>query len=133
MPSLLDGIYASFASGDAAAYLAAIADDIVGIGTDEAEWWVGRAAVGPVMEAQLREMSSAGISVHPGVPVIAEHGDVVWAADRPTLTLGDGTSLELRMTLVATREDAGLRIRQMHLSMPAPNEEVVQMELTTDA
>jgi ketosteroid isomerase-like protein len=131
MTTLLDSIYASMSSGDASAYLASLGEDVVTIGTDEAEWWVGRDALTPVMEAQLKEMSEAGITFTSGEPVVSEAGDVAWLADRPTIHLPDGSSQQLRATFVASREGDRLVVRQMHLSAPASNEEVVQMALTT--
>jgi ketosteroid isomerase-like protein len=130
--ALLDSIYASIGSGDASAYLANLSEDVVGIGTDEAEYWVGRDTMAPIVEKQMAEMSGAGLWVTGGDPVIGESGDTVWAADRPTLHLPDGSSVVLRATMVATRDGDRLAVRQMHLSAPAPNEEVVQMELTTE-
>jgi uncharacterized protein (TIGR02246 family) len=130
--TLLADIYASFASGDASAYLDSFADDMVAIGTDEAEYWVGLDAMAPVVRAQLAEMSEAGIRLEPGDAVVGESGDAVWATDRPTIHLPDGSSQQLRATILATRDGDRLVVRQMHLSAPAPNQEVVQMELTTE-
>ena len=130
--ALLDSIYESISSGDASAYFAHIDDDAVMIGTDEAEWWQGREAARPIIEAQLSEMSRAGIRMTAGDPVVGEGGGAVWVSDRPTIHLPDGSSQQLRATLVATRDGDRLVVRQMHLSAPAPNQEVVQMELTTD-
>lgn len=129
--ALLAAIYASFASGDAAAYLDNFADDMVAIGTDEAEYWVGRNSMAPVVRAQLGEMSEAGIRLEPGDAESGESGDAVWASDRPTIHLPDGSSQRLRATILATRDGDRLFVRQMHLSAPAPNQEVVHMELTT--
>ena len=68
-----------------------------------------------------------------GDPVIRELGDVVWAADRPVVQLPDGTSTTFRLTVVAARrDDSKLCLQQMHLSAPAPNEEAVQVALTTE-
>lgn len=127
---LLHALYASFASGDASPWADSMGDDALCIGTDAPEWWQGRDAMMPILRAQVSEMSAAGISMAAGDPVIGEHGDVVWAADRPTLTQPDGSTVALRATLVAVRVDGGLRVEQMHLSVPAPNEEVVQQVLT---
>ena len=132
MVALLDNIYASFASGDASAYLSDLAEDVVCIGTDEAEWLVGRDATARMLEVQLGEMSAAGIRVTGGDPEIGERGDVIWAADRPTIHLPDGSGTAVRATFIATRDGDRLTVRQMHLSAPASNEEVVQMPLTTE-
>jgi ketosteroid isomerase-like protein len=132
MTTLLANIYESISTGDASAYVATLSEDVVAIGTDEAEWWVGRDALEPVMEIQLKEMSAAGISFTAGEPVVRESGDVAWLADRPTIHLPDGSSQRLRATFVASRESGQFVVRQMHLSAPMSNEEVVQMALTTE-
>ncbi len=90
MTDLLDTLYGSLASGDASAWEDNMADDALCIGTDAIEWWHGRDAMMPVLRAQIAEMGAAGISMKTGDAVIAEHGDVVWAADRPTMTQPDG-------------------------------------------
>ena len=130
MTDLLDTLYGSLASGDASAWEDNMADDALCIGTDAAEWWHGRDAMMPVLRAQIAEMGAAGISMRAGDAVIAEHGDVVWAADRPTMTQPDGSVISLRATVVAVRVAGRLVVQQTHLSVPAANEEVVQMELT---
>jgi ketosteroid isomerase-like protein len=130
--TLLADIYASIASGDASAYLVNFADDMVAIGTDEAEYWVGLDSMAPVVQAQLGEMSEAGIRLESGDTEVGESGDAVWASDRPTIHLPDGSSQLLRATILATRDGDRLVVRQMHLSAPAPNQEVVHMELTTE-
>jgi ketosteroid isomerase-like protein len=132
MRTLLQSLYDSFRDGDASAFVDNLAEDSVGIGTDEAEFWVGRAALAPILATQVAEMSGAGIRLTPGDPVIGESGDAVWAADQPTLHLPDGSNAALRATLLATRDGGRLVLRQMHISVPAPNVEVVQMELTTE-
>jgi hypothetical protein len=130
MTDLLATIYASFGSGDASAWETMLGDDAMCIGTDEAEWWQGKDALMPAVKAQLSEMSAAGITITAGDPVVGGRGDVLWVADRPTLHLPDGSSVQLRATAVASRVDGSLVLEQMHLSAPAPNEEVVQQTLT---
>lgn len=130
--TLLADIYASFASGDASAYLGSFAEDMVAIGTDEAEYWVGLDSMAPAVQAQVREMSEAGIRLEPGEAVVGASGDAAWASDRPTIHLPDGSSQRLRATIVATRDGDRWVVRQMHLSAPAPNQDVVHMDLTTE-
>jgi ketosteroid isomerase-like protein len=127
---LLGDFYASFASGQTSDWEDHIADDAVCIGTDEEEWLEGKAALLPVIRAQVAEMSAAGISVTGGSAVTSEHGDMVVISDRPTIHLPDGSSQQLRATLAGRRVDGEILIHQMHLSAPAPNAEVVQTELT---
>lgn len=127
---LLNDFYASFGSGDTSEWEDHIADDAVCIGTDEAEWLVGKDAILPLLRAQMSEMSAAGISVTGGTAVTAEHGDMVLISDRPIIHLPDGSSQTLRGTLAGRRVDGEILIHQMHMSAPAPNAEVVQAELT---
>jgi ketosteroid isomerase-like protein len=126
---LLTDIYASFGSGDASTFEQHLSDDLVCIGTDEAEWFQGPDVL-QILKTQLAEMSAAGISVTAGVPVIKEVGDCVIVADRPMINLPDGSSQPVRATLVVSSSGGSLSIEHMHLSVGAPNEEVVQVELT---
>ena len=130
MKRLLDGIYQALADGDARAWAAAVADDVLLIGTDDAEWWQGKDTAMKFVEAQVQEMHDAGLRFSGGDPEVSVAGDVVWVADRPTVVLTDGTSLPMRLTAVATRENGELALRQMHVSIGVANEEVLDQELT---
>jgi hypothetical protein len=127
---LLTDFYASFGSGKTSGWEDHIADDAVCIGTDEEEWLEGKDAILPLLQAQMTEMSAAGITVTGGSAVTSEHGDMVVISDRPTIHLADGSSQTLRATLAGRRTDGEVLIHQMHLSAPSPNEEVVKTELT---
>jgi ketosteroid isomerase-like protein len=127
---LLDGMYASFHTGETAAWTDHMAEDVVAIGTDPGEWWDSRTALGPAMTAQLREMSAAGIRFTEGAAHVVDHGDFVWVADRPTIHLGDGTEVATRFTVIASRRDDQLQIEHFHLSVGASNEDVLDQELT---
>jgi ketosteroid isomerase-like protein len=130
--TLLPALYASFGSGDATAWTAHLADDVVVIGTDPDEWWEGQDLVARMAATQLQEMSAAGVQMTAGTPRIVGHGDVAWAVDSPTLQLPDGTATPLRVTLIATLDpDGALRIRHGHYSVGAVNEEVFGQQLTT--
>src|SRR5438309_10415251 len=120
MCELLASLYASFETGDATRWEDALSADALLIGTDNDEWWQGRERALAAVRAQFGELRSAGIRLQAGEAEIASTGDSVWAADRPTMYLADGTALPLRLTVVATGEDSGLLIRQMHLSVGAP-------------
>ena len=128
--SLLTDIYASFGSGDMSSWEDHLADDAICIGTDEDEWMQGKDAILPLMRTQMKEMSAAGISVTAGQAVTTEHGEMVIVADRPTIHRADGSSTTVRATLAGRRRDGEILIHQMHLSVSAPNAEVVQTELT---
>ena len=127
---LLDGLYDTVATGDASPWAAALAEDALVIGTDEAEWWQGREAAMRVIQAQVAELQEAGLRYSGSDPQVAGMGDVLWIADRPAAVLPDGTTLPLRLTMVATRDGGALVVRQLHLSVGAPNEEALQQQLT---
>ena len=130
MRRLLDGIYQALADGDSRAWGTALADDVLMIGTDDAEWWQGKDTAMKFVEAQVQEMHDAGVRFSGGDPAVTVAGDVVWVADRPTVSLTDGTSVPMRLTAVATRENDRLALRQVHVSIGVANEEVLDQELT---
>lgn len=129
--ALLTRLYGSFDTGDARAWTDALADDVVGVGTDPDEWWEGSGVVAKIVTAQLEQMMAAGIRMTSGRPVFRGEGKVHWALDRPRISLGDGNSTEARLTLIATERGGRLEIDHFHLSVGAPNEEVVGQDLPT--
>lgn len=131
MRVLLDRMYGSFASGDAAVWTS-VAADAIGIGTDADEWWEGREAIARIAGTQVKEMSTAGVRLAAGDPRIFQQGDTVWSVDRPVLYLGDGTTAPLRVTAIAVSESGSLKLKHFHYSAPAMNAEVFQQELTTE-
>ena len=129
MRQLLANLYTAFATGDTADWENGLAPDALVIGTDDVEWWHGKDRILPVVRAQTAEMHSAGIRITGRDPAIGTSEDSVWAADRPTLHLPDDTEVPLRLTLLATQDNDTLLVRQMHLSVGAPNEEVLGQTL----
>ena len=69
--------------------------------------------------------------MEPGTPRVFEESGVLWAVDRPSVVLPDGTSLPLRSTVVANQSGGQLVIRHFHLSAGRSNEELLGQELTT--
>ena len=129
MRELLDRMYDSFASGDPTVWTDNVADDVLGIGTDE--WWEGRSMIANVVTAQVEEMSSEGVWLTSGQPHIVACGDVVWSVDRPVLHLGNGTETPLRVTAIAVSAHGSLQLKHFHYSVGSGNAEVFQQELTT--
>ena len=127
---LLGDLYAAFGTGASSGWQDNLAEDVVVIGTDEAEWLMGRDRVIPVLQAQMAEMRDGRARLEMGEPQIGVSGQAVWAADQPTMRMGDEYVLTMRMTLVATEEEGRLCIRQLHVSVGVPNEEVVDQTLT---
>ena len=128
--ALLTTLYDSYATGDPSPWENHLTPDVLCIGTDEAEWWQGRDAFLSAARAQLAEMIAAGIRVTPGDPTITDRDSHVLVADRPTLHLPDGTTIGVRLTLALSRVDETLTIEQMHMSVPASNEDVLRQTLT---
>jgi hypothetical protein len=128
---LLNDLYDSFSTGDAAVWTKGLADDVIGIGTDPDEFWEGAAAVAKVGAEQVQQMSAAGLKVQPGKARTFSDGDTSWVIDTPTLQLPDGGTLPMRMTLIASRQNGELRIRHFHLSAAVSNEDALGQELPT--
>ena len=124
------GLYATLEIGDASAWADALAEDALVIGTDDAEWWQGRSTALSVITEQVRELHEAGARYSGSDPQVRQSGDVLWVADRPSVVLADGTAVPARFTAVLTRDGDTLLIEQLHVSIGAPNEEVLQQSLT---
>ena len=127
---LLTNFYGAFSTGLQSGWENSLADDVVVIGTDQAEWLLGRDRVAPVLQAQMAEMSAAGLRVEAGDRQVGVAGSTVWVADQPTMRLPDDTALTMRLTLVATQEGDRLLVKQLHVSLGVPNEEVLNQTLT---
>ncbi|HEX9765302.1 MAG TPA: nuclear transport factor 2 family protein [Nitriliruptorales bacterium] len=133
MTRLVTDMYAAFASGDKSAWGGRMAQDheVVGIGSDPEEFWVGAAKLAEVTEAQVREMSAAGLAMAGGKLRVGSQGDVAWAVDEPAMTLPNGAAVPFRMTVIAVKEAGELRWTHFHLSAGVPNEEVLDLALPT--
>ena len=123
-------LYKTLETGDASAWSEALAEDALVIGTDEAEWWQGKAAAMRVIKQQVTELHEAGVRYAGSDPQVNEVADVYWVADRPNVVLADGTTVRARFTAVATRVEDALLLRQVHVSIGSPNDEVLQQQLT---
>jgi ketosteroid isomerase-like protein len=126
---LLANFYAAFSTGLPTGWEDRLAEDVVVIGTDEAEWLQGRDRVVPVLQAQMAEMSAAGMRVDADDPQVGIAGSTVWVADQPTLRMADGAPVSMRLTAVATQQGDRLVIKQLHVSVGVPNEEVFDQNL----
>ena len=127
---LLTNFYAAFSTGLPTGWEDSMAEDVIVIGTDDAEWLQGRDRVAPVLQAQMAEMSAAGMRVDADDPQVGVAGSTVWVADQPTLRMADGAPVSMRLTFVATEEDGRLVVKQLHVSVGVPNEEVFNQTLT---
>lgn len=118
LAGLLADLYASYGTGDSRVWEETLADDALFVGIDQDEWLDGTRAMSRSM---LTEMTEAGIRVSGGTPRIVDNGETLWAADRPIIHLGDGSKLPARVTVLAIRTDAGLRLQHVHFSVGLRN------------
>lgn len=124
-------VYTVFASGDPSTvsdWLSADRD-VLGIGTDPDEWWVGE-HLHRAFAAQVPEMNAAGMQIHAGDVQAYSEGPVGWVADQPTLRLANGTEIPMRLTSVWRQEAGAWKMVQFHLSIGVPNEVALSEELT---
>jgi hypothetical protein len=116
--SALHDLYRAMSSGSAEAVEALYSLDplAVFVGTDDAEFWTDSARhnadVRPYFDA-----SSGALRMEPGAGFARSSGALGWTFDRPTMVLPDGTSTELRITLVWRREASGWRVVHSHASI----------------
>ena len=101
------------------------------IGTDPDEWWTSYREAIAVFEAQLREFETIGVQFEIDEIAAYSEGTVGWAACRPRLVFGDGSTTTVRFTGVLHLEEGIWRAVQSHLSVGATNEETVGYEMTT--
>jgi len=120
----LEDLISSFNAGDVAAVgqVVASTDDVLGIGSDPDEWWLGRDRLLSVLETQMREMEGARWELG---EVAGSSG---WAAAPTDVVLPDGTRVPGRLT-VALSPDG--KIEHFHFSIGTTNEEALGQELTT--
>lgn len=130
MTALLTDLYDSFGNGDATVWSSSFAPEALIIGSDEAEWCVGRDEIVALLGTQLIETSATGMRVTAGSPHIVADGHWVWAADRPVVQLADGTRLVARFTVLAKQDGDRLIIQHSHFSVGAPNEDTIKQHLT---
>ena len=102
--------------------------DMVIIGTDAAERWVGYEEFRTAMEQQFAAMESVETSLYDEVFKIHDCGDVAWysgMADFNGVSLGENFEIAgLRVTAVLEKQDAKWVIVQYHGSMPVAGQVV---------
>ena len=125
-------LYDVFTTGDPSPWTGRLAGEHAptGFGTDPQEFWSGTEQITAVLEAQVREMSAAGISIRGDSPTIELHGDVAWMVDQPTLRTCDGSTVPLRLSSVFTGGGGEWRLAHFHLSVGVPNETMLDATLT---
>jgi len=120
----LEDMVSALNSADVAnlAQVVASTDDVLGIGSDPDEWWLGRDRLLSVLETQMREMEGARWELG---EVAGSSG---WAAAPTDVILPDGTRVPGRLT-VALSPDG--KVEHFHFSIGTANEEAIGQELTT--
>lgn len=86
------------------------------IGTGSREYMRGREAILGMLDEQFR--SSPGLRFDTGEIDQGLDGNVCWIADRTTVTLPDGSRINVRHTAMMRRVDASWRLVSSHLSVP---------------
>jgi ketosteroid isomerase-like protein len=89
-------------------------DDLLVIGTAFHEWVAGR-------ESGTQAWGMEGVGLEAGSPVAWEDGDVAWAADKPSLVVGDMRA-PIRLSVVMLKEDGAWKIQHGHFSVGVPDE-----------
>ena len=121
----LDSFHQAAANADAAAYFAAMTDDVVFLGTDGSERWQGN---------DFRDFAAAHFSAGRGwtyVPLqrditVSANGDIAWFDE---LLQNDGLGT-CRGSGVLVKSTNGWKIAQYNLSVPIPN--AIVRDVATD-
>jgi ketosteroid isomerase-like protein len=120
----MNQFWQSFETSDISLVSEVMADDpdMVIIGTDAAERWVGFEEFRTAMEQQFAAMESLQTSLHDEVFNIHHSGEVAWYSgivDFKGTSMGEDFEIaDLRVTAVLEKRDATWVIVQYHGSMP---------------
>jgi adenylate cyclase len=118
----------AIAAGDGEAFLGRLSDDVGTsmIGTDPAEFWIGRES----RALWARQMEETGAFPVKATEIHAwEEGTVGWAALRESIDW-EGTTLESRATYILHLEHGEWKVVHVHWSFPRANEEMFGRSLT---
>lgn len=126
---LLRSFYDAMRRGDADDVLLLIEDgpDFVGIGTDPAEWWLGKAEFARIVREQFAVAGNFAVREHAAEGY--SEGSVGWVSDQAVLDLPEGGTTGIRFSAVAVRRDDGWKFVQLHTSIGVPNVEVLGLQL----
>ena len=114
----------AFSSGDGAWFARHVSRDagVRLIGTDPDDWQEGQQVGGFITGAV--EALGGKVKIVPGEPDAFREGNVGWAITRPTLTMPDGSEIDLRWSAVFRQEDGKWKAVQIHASVGFPDEEL---------
>jgi ketosteroid isomerase-like protein len=118
---VLRRFYEAFNNGDITAMESVLSadPDVLVIGTDPDEWWVGRGRITSVLE----QVAEAALGVVGGDVRGFAVGEIGWVRDQAKFVVSDGTEAPVRVTAICQREDGEWRIIQSHWSIGVPNED----------
>ena len=103
--------------------------EVLFIGTDQNEWWIGRSSLVQSFKVQIGELGGK-MPITGGDPQAYSEGTIGWVADRAKFSLPDGAEVPFRLTAVFRKEEDGWKIIQEHISIGVPNEQAVGKKLT---
>lgn len=104
-------------------------DDVRMIGSDQHEWFQGYENVIDTWAGQpvefLEETESTILRIE-----ALENGATGWAAVELEYTIASGRMFNVRITMVLVLEESVWKVVQFHFSLPIPNEESFNVDLT---
>lgn len=120
--SALLNFYAKRSVGDAVSFEELVsAEPTAFIGTAPGEWFADR--------ERLRRGFAWAVRLDAGPePRGWEEGTVGLAADEPTMTLPDGTTIRTRLTMLFRNEEGSWKVFGYHFSAGVPDEEVEELQ-----
>mgnify|MGYP001566902719 CR=1 FL=1 len=120
LENLLLDLYKSSIAGDLNFFQELILndDDVLTIGTDPHEYWLGYSTI---IEARSKIGDLASFQITPGDILAFTEGSVGWVADQPTLRLPNGTTTIFRFTAVFVNKVGKWQLAQQHVSIGVPN------------
>jgi ketosteroid isomerase-like protein len=123
-------LYEAVSSGDVNALERLIShrEDVLAIGTDPGEWWMGYKTIDRIFKTQSQEMGK--VQIKAGELSTFVEGTVGWASDKAKIQLPNGQEIPVRVTNVFHQEDGEWKVVQHHVSVGVPNSEAIGKELT---
>ncbi len=103
--------------------------EVLVIGTDPGEWWLGSREISAVLQIQFQEMPTFGIDIEEIVGW--REGTIGWIAARFDFLFEEMPKLPIRSTAIAREEGTYWRIVHWQVSAAVANEQVVGVGLTT--
>jgi len=91
------------------------------IGTAPGEWVTERDRMRFGFEAE-------GLRLEARDPVGYEEGSLGWVVDQPAFVFPDGSVMQTRLTAVMHQENSRWKLVHMHVSVGAPDEQVVDLQ-----